>query len=343
MTVKSPATSPALESQEPLETTADANPIQFIAEEKDAHQRIDHFLAQNLSFLSRTRIQQLIQQGCVFERVHAEQNKEPQAYPVQKCQHKVRAFSEYTVIFPPTQPSVLTPLQMDLKVIYEDEFILVLDKPAGLVVHPGPGHSSETLVHGLLYHCQEQLSGIAGVEKPGLVHRLDKETSGVMVIAKEDQAHQNLTQQFAQREVQKTYWGFVWGTPLPLSGLVDGPIGRDPKNRQKMAIVSKGRPAQTSYRVLAVSLEHKISFIEFHPLTGRTHQIRVHALSLKTPLVADKVYGRNRISSFDLPERHALHARSLQFKHPISQKPLFFESPLPQDLATILSLFPEIR
>ena len=214
---------------------------------------------------------------------------------------------------------------MPLEILFEDDFLAVLSKPAGMVVHPGPGHKGGTLVSGLL-HRFGSLSQIGGVERPGIVHRLDKETSGCLVVAKTDAAHRSLASQFAGREVDKVYLALVSGIPRRRSGVVDAPISRHPVNRKKMAVcaVGRGRAAVTEYRVLGSAGE--VTLMECRPRTGRTHQIRVHLKHLGCPVLGDPLYGRR--GSF---ERHMLHAWKLEFRHPFDDRLLAFEAAAPPE------------
>ena len=223
-----------------------------------------------------------------------------------------------------------TPSAADVpRVIYEDEFLLAIDKPAGLPVHPGPGHSVGTLVDRLLA-LGTPLSQSAGDERPGIVHRLDKETSGVMLVAKNDAVHAVLAKQFALRDVQKTYLALLRGRLLPEEGMIDAPIGRDPGNRQRMAIVTKGREAQTGFRVVRHLGDR--SLVVARPQTGRPHQIRVHFSSIGHPVVGDPVYGRGRGRRRHDTSRMFLHSFRLRFEHPVSQASVVVEATLAPDL-----------
>ena len=217
-----------------------------------------------------------------------------------------------------------------LQILFEDEHLLVLNKPAGIVVHPGAGNAEGTLVNALLHHCKDQLSGIGGVERPGIVHRLDKETSGCLVVAKDDLSHRDLAAQFADRLTKKTYLAIVEGTPRLRVGRIEAAIGRHHLHRQKMAISERedARQATTDYRVLAS--ENGRSLIECKPLTGRTHQIRVHLKHLGFPIVGDPVYGKR-----GLYERHLLHAWKLEFTHPHTREVVSFVAPPPPDFPLV--------
>ncbi|HEX5369638.1 MAG TPA: RluA family pseudouridine synthase [Dehalococcoidia bacterium] len=238
-------------------------------------------------------------------------------------------------------PAEPQPESIPLTIVFEDEHLIVVDKPAGMPVHPGPGHSGHTLVNALLAHCPD-LPGIGGVQRPGIVHRLDKDTSGLIVAAKDERAHQGLTRQLAERLMHKTYLALVEGRLTPPEALIDAPLARDPNNRKRMMIrASNGREAQTRYRVREVyhlRPEHveaqvsELTCVEASPITGRTHQIRVHLASLSHPIVGDVIYGR----ASKLVGRQFLHAWRLTLHHPISGAELSFEAPLASDLAAAL-------
>lgn len=237
---------------------------------------------------------------------------------------------------PDPEPLGLKPEAIPLKIIYEDESLLVVDKPPGMVVHPAPGHSSGTLVNALLHHCSD-LAGIGGVQRPGIVHRLDKETSGLMVVAKSDSALQALSRQFKLRSIKKQYLAIVRGEVHQNQGTIDAPIGRHKIHRKKMASSSKGRKASTGYSVLARL--KGCSIVKLFPKTGRTHQIRVHLASIGYPILGDRLYGGSiAIKGYPELARHALHAYQLELAHPVSHKLLNFKAPLPKDME---GFFPE--
>ena len=228
------------------------------------------------------------------------------------------------------------PESIELDIVYEDEHLIVVNKPAGMPVHPGPGHSGRTLVNALLAHCPD-LPGIGGVQRPGIVHRLDKDTSGLIIAAKDERAHNDLAAQLKDREVKKTYLALVEGRLEPKEALIDAPIGRDPNNRQRMMVraasgARQTRDAQTAYRVREYL--NGYTFVEASPITGRTHQIRVHFASIGHPIVGDAVYGKRS----DLVPRQFLHAWRLSFEHPIDGRELSFEAPLSADLASPLQM-----
>jgi len=286
-------------------------------------QRIDKYIAEAIADLSRSFVQKLLDE----ERVTV-------GGQVPKASYKVEAGDVIVVRVPPPQTSEIRPEAIPLTIIYEDADIIVVDKPAGMVVHPAHGHSSGTLVNALLAHCQD-LAGIGGELRPGIVHRLDKDTSGLLLVAKNDAAHQHLQKQFKQRQVHKTYLALVEGTPPAARGVVEAPIGRDPKRRKRMAVLRQGgREARTEYRVLEYFDQHTL--LEAEPITGRTHQIRVHLASIGHPIAGDRVYGFRKQR---LPlQRQFLHAARIAFTLPSTGQPVEFTSELPDDLAAVLEL-----
>ena len=288
--------------------------------------RIDSFIAEALPELSRTAVQRLID---------AEEVTVDGA--VSRSSYKVRRGDIVVVRVPPPQPVTLSPEVLPLDVLYEDADILVVNKAAGMVVHPGAGHYSGTLVNALLAHCDD-LQGIGGELRPGIVHRLDKDTSGVLVVAKNDRAIHALQRQFKQREVRKTYVALVIGNIEQAEGVIEAPIGRHRVHRKRMAVVTNGKPARTRWRVRGrYRDEHNriYTLLDVRLLTGRTHQIRVHFAWLGYPLVGDAVYGPAR-SPLPVP-RQFLHARALTLLHPVTEEKMTFSAPLPEDLATFLA------
>ncbi len=283
-------------------------------------ERVDTFIARRQPELSRNRIQRLVDDGLVT--IDGKQVK-----PSVKVKHG----AVVTVTVPPPAEMELEPEEIPLNIIYQDENVIVVDKPAGLTVHPAPGHPRGTLVNALLAICPD-LQGIGGTLRPGIVHRLDKDTSGLIVVAKNDRASRALQTQLKEREVKKTYVALVRGVPEPAEGMIDAPIGRNPKNRKKMAVVANGRDSQTKYRVVEVLAKGEYALIEAQPITGRTHQIRVHMAAIKHPIVGDSTYGKRS----DLVDRQFLHASKLDFAMPVSQRRIEFESPLPDDLRQAL-------
>lgn len=238
---------------------------------------------------------------------------------------------ELVEVAPPAPvPDTLAPEDLPLDILHEDADLIVINKAAGMVVHPGAGHRSGTLAAALLHHCAGRLSGIGGVERPGIVHRLDRDTSGVLVVAKTDAAHQSLAGQFKDRTTRKTYQAFVAPPPRTASGAWEGPIARHPRDRQRMAVRAGGRPARTVYRV--VCAWRRAALLELDLKTGRTHQIRVHCSHAGHPVVGDPLYGRPQAWWKEAGvARQLLHAWRLEFTHPRTKKPLALEAPLPQD------------
>ena len=293
----------------------DSKPIEFVVTENDAKLRLDQFLAKRLPGYSRSRLQQLIRSG--FIRLN-EQTTRPRQI--------VRGGDTISLTEPPVEKIDVQPEPIPLEIIFEDHDIIVINKPAGLTVHPGAGQRQHTLVNALFGHCTT-LSGIGGKERPGIVHRLDKETSGCLVVAKNDMAHRELSKQFATRTVEKVYLALVAGKLRKAAGVIEEKIGRHPVYRQRMRVTSlRGRTAKTEYRVIRSS--DKASLIECRLHTGRTHQIRVHLHHLGHAVLGDKVYAARFAKN--LP-RQMLHAWKLGFHHPRIGEWKNFEAPLPAD------------
>ena len=291
--------------------------------EDSESERLDRFLTEQLPDYSRSRLQSFIKDGRV--RVDGD--------PAKKFGQTLVPGQMVTVIIPEDRPSELIPEDIPLDILYEDDQSIIINKPAGMVVHPAAGHDSGTLVHAVLAHCSD-LKGFGGEIRPGVVHRLDRDTSGIIVMAKNEKAHIFLQEQFRERTINKRYLALVDGAPPTPSGRVEAPIGRDPIRRQQMAILTpdKGREAVTEYRTLKQYAKHTL--IEAHPLTGRTHQIRVHMAFLKCPIVGDVLYGRRKQS---IPlDRHFLHAYRLTILLPGHDEPMTFEAPLPEELQKVL-------
>ena len=283
-------------------------------------ERLDLFVTRRLQELTRSRVRRLIDQGLVTV----------DGQPAAKAGLRLNAGQRVRVTLPPPEPSELEPEAIPLRIVYEDEDLLVVDKPAGMAVHPSPGHSRHTLVHAVLAHCPD-LSGIGGVLRPGIVHRLDKDTSGLIIVAKHDAAHLSLARQLKERKVEKTYVALVEGRVRPQQGVIDAPIGRHPRHRKRMAVVENGRDARTRYRVLR-EVDGR-SLVEVQPKTGRTHQIRVHLASIGHPVVGDTLYGKRS----DVFPRQFLHAQRLAFRHPRSGERMELEAPLAEDLQRALA------
>lgn len=238
--------------------------------------------------------------------------------------------------FPATQPAALRPVAIPLAVLFEDAHLLAVNKPAGMVVHPGVGTGEDTLVHALLAHCAGSLSGIGGIERPGIVHRIDKDTTGVLVVAKHDAAHRALSDQFASRTLRKEYLALVAGAPAADGGTVDRAIARHPVHRHRMTVGEGGRPARTDW-VVEERFGRHAALLRCRIHTGRTHQIRVHLKSLGHPLLGDVTYGWKPVAGLPLPPRVMLHAEYLALTHPVTGRPLDLRAPLPEDFATLLA------
>ena len=293
--------------------------------------RLDRALATAIPAHSRERLKALIAAGAVTGATG----------PVRDPATKLRGGETFEVVIPAARPSAALAEDIPLRIVYEDEALLVVDKPAGLVVHPAAGNLDGTMVNALLHHCAGRLSGIGGVARPGIVHRIDKDTSGLLVVAKTDTAHEFLSRQFAAHSVERRYTAVVAGHPAPPAGIVDAALARSAANRQKMAIVpaAKGKRAVTRYHVLrrlagAAEIECRLE-------TGRTHQIRVHMASIGHPLLGDPAYGGTRAGLAGVLtelgfRRQALHAATLGFVHPLTQEKLSFESALPADIVELI-------
>lgn len=312
----------------------------FLVDEEDEGERIDAYLSGQIPELSRSRIQKSIRSGELT--VGAD--------PVTKPSRRVHEGERVELTFSPPRPLDLSPEEIPLDVLYEDDGLLVLDKPAGMVVHPSPGHERGTLVHALLAHCRN-LSGIGGVQRPGIVHRLDAGTSGLLIVAKSDEAHIALSRMLMERRIERIYYAVVWGEVEGDGGTIDLPVGRSPRDRKKMAVLPEGgKEAFTTYYLL--DTYGPFQYIKLKLGTGRTHQIRVHLSHTGNPVLGDPVYGGRRIrkgslskSEIDLVnralsliDRQALHAGELSFEHPITGMPMRFEAPPPLDMQSVLGV-----
>ena len=306
-------------------STKSSAKTQFVVSKDDAQLRLDRFLAKQLPDYSRSRLQQLIRTGFVL--LNGATTRPRQL---------VRSGDKVELTEPPLEKIESQPEPIPLEILFEDNDLIVINKPAGLVVHPGAGHRQHTLVNALLSHCTT-LSGIGGKERPGIVHRLDKETSGCLVVAKNDEAHRELSRQFAERVVEKTYLALVAGKLRKRSGVIEEKIGRHPVHRQRMSVCSsRGRPAKTEYRV--VRSGNQASLVECRLHSGRTHQVRVHLHHLGHPVLGDKVYATRAAKDFP---RQMLHAWKLGFRHPGTGDWKSLEASLPDDFATAVKMTAE--
>jgi len=304
----------------------------LIVEKSLPKERLDKFLCEKFPAASRGALQRLIEEGHV--RVNGQ---------TVKPTHHPHAGEQIEVHWPEARPAEAQPEKIPLDILFEDKSLLVVNKPAGLVVHPAAGHEEHTLVNALLHHCKGSLSGIGGVARPGIVHRLDKETSGCLVVAKNDETHIALAEQFSNHEVKKIYHALVCGEPARDSGEIRAAIARHPTHRKRMAVRddSDGRAAHTSYRILERLYAATLMEAQIH--TGRTHQIRVHFQFIGHPLVGDETYGAKQnarvkeLTNYAAP-RVMLHAKNLSFVHPRTKKPMNFEAPLPADFKQALKL-----
>ena len=304
----------------------------FIASREESGLRLDIFLSRKDLTLSRSQIKRAVDEGLVLVN----------ALKV-KAGYKLRNGDVVHLCKRAATSCHALPQEIPLIIVYEDHFLLVVDKPAGMVVHPAPGHDEDTLVNALLFHCKD-LSGIGGVLRPGIVHRLDKETSGLLIVAKSDEAHRGLAAQFKKHQVQKSYNVLVYGDVRGDHGLIDAPVGRHPVERKKMSTISRrGKEAITRWRV---SERYRVAtLLDVDTETGRTHQIRVHLNAMGYPVVGDKLYGSARrvgavgdpilMAEMRTMTRQALHANRITFSHPISCTEMTFSSPMPDDMARL--------
>ncbi|MBL4602430.1 MAG: RluA family pseudouridine synthase [Emcibacteraceae bacterium] len=324
-----------------------------VVEEDDKGLRLDKFLSIKLDNVSRSRLKSLINEGQVLMIDGDKIMDDPS--------RKIKPGEAFRVTVPQSIEPEPEGEDIPLDIYYEDDHLLVLYKPAGMVVHPAPGNYSGTLVNALIYHCGDSLSGINGVKRPGIVHRIDKETSGLMVVAKTDKAHNGLSKQFAKHTMERAYLAIVWGVPNPTVGTINRPLKRDPRNRLKIAVREGGKEAITHYKVLRriepprkitsrenikQGLAPSLSLVECRLETGRTHQVRVHMASMRYPLVGDPLYSRRNnpqknfsdrakaaLSEFN---RQALHAYVIGFTHPVTKEALTFETELPNDMKRLI-------
>jgi len=306
--------------------------VEIALDASHAGWRLDRALADAIPSLSRERLKVLTKAGAL--------SREGKA--VRDPATKVKGDERFILAVPDPVPAHNEPQEIPLPIVYEDEHLLVIDKPAGLVVHPAAGNRDGTLVNALLHHCGDSLSGIGGVARPGIVHRIDKDTSGLLVIAKHDKAHEGLAKQFATHSIDRRYLAIVSGVPRQAGGSIDAPLARSPQNRKKIAIVAagKGKRAVTHWKRLEILRE--AALVECRLETGRTHQVRVHMASIGHPLVGDPVYGRGKsihrklLNQLDF-KRQALHAAHLGFIHPVTKGRLSFDSALPSDMQELFT------
>jgi 23S rRNA pseudouridine1911/1915/1917 synthase len=316
----------------------DKKSFDFLVDEDDGGERLDSFLSAQIPELSRSRIQKAILAGDV--RVDGA--------AARKSAQKVRQGERIELVFSPPRPLEIVPESIPLDIVYEDEHLLVVNKAPGMVVHPAPGHETGTLVHALMAHCTN-LSGIGGVLRPGIVHRLDAGTSGLLVVAKDDETHIALSRALMERAVNRIYAAIVWGEMSAQTGVIDLPIGRSPRDRKKMAVVTEGgREALTTYYV--VDTLGPFQYIRLKLGTGRTHQIRVHLAQVNHPVLGDPVYGGRKggrrglagkaasvaDKALAMIDRQALHAEELSFVHPATGERMTFKAPLPGDFGAVL-------
>jgi 23S rRNA pseudouridine1911/1915/1917 synthase len=294
--------------------------------------RLDRALADSVPTLSRERIKALIRSGAV----------EAGGVAVRDPALKARGDEQIRLTVPEPEPAHNEPQDIPLRIVFADEHLLVVDKPAGLVVHPAAGNRDGTLVNALLHHCGDSLSGIGGVARPGIVHRIDKDTSGLLVVAKTDVAHEGLARQFAAHSVGRRYLAIVSGVPTAAGGTVDAPLARSSANRKKIAIVKEGRGKRAVSHWRRLEILREAALVECRLETGRTHQVRVHMASIGHPLIGDPVYGRAGKTHGKLLRelgfhRQALHAAELGFIHPVTKRRLSFSSPMPADMQELKS------
>lgn len=296
----------------------------FVIDGQDAKERIDIVLSRLLEDYTRSSIQRLIEEKSV--RVNG--------VDIIVKKHKLKEGDLVEITFPDPVPLEILPEDMEIDIVYEDEDLIVINKAKGVVVHPGPGNMTGTIVNGIIHHCQGRLSSINGVIRPGIVHRIDKDTGGLMVVAKNDLAHQGLAEQFAARTIKRVYRAIVYNNFPEEEGTIDAAIGRDPKNRLRMSVVGKnGKEARTHYKVL--ERFGKFTYIEATLETGRTHQIRVHMASINHPLLGDSLYGPKKSGS-PVGKGQMLHAKALGFKHPRTGEYMEFDSELPHEFQMAL-------
>jgi len=315
--------------------------IEIKVEKEYNKKRLDFCLSEMLPDISRNQLKRYIEEGSVS----LKDNKEVSLSPAQK----VREGEVYIVTIPEIKEAIPKAQNIPLDIVYEDDDVLVINKNAGMVVHPAAGNYDGTLVNAILYHCKDSLSGIGGVQRPGIVHRLDKDTSGLMIVAKNDKAHKHLSKQLESRKLSRLYNAIVWGNPSPSAGEIFTNIGRSKTNRKKMSVLGEdaGKEAITNYKTLK-TFARKLCLVECKLQTGRTHQIRVHMTHIGCPLLGDSMYGRSKINKFKFDEevkntlknfpRQALHAKEISFIHPTTKEEMSFSCELPEDMQNILDI-----
>ncbi len=297
----------------------------FFIEDTNTKNRLDKYLSEMLDGYTRSHIQKWITEGQVTVNDK-----------VQKANYKLRLNDSVTVLVPEAVAVAIEPVPMDLDIIYEDLDLLIVNKPVDMVVHPAPGHFNDTLVNGIMHHCKDQLSGINGELRPGIVHRIDKDTTGLLVVCKNDTAHVSLASQLKAHSIDRIYHAIVYNNVKEDVGTIEGPIGRHPTRRKEMAInPANGKPAVTHYKVIE-RLKNGFTYVELRLETGRTHQIRVHMTSMGHPLLGDPLYGPKN-SPYKLPGQ-MLHAKTLGFIHPRTGDYVSFDSELSNDFKKALSL-----
>ena len=330
--------------ENPTDEDVAAEPLDITVPPGAEGERIDRLLANTLPDRSRSFLKRLIESGCLAASDNGGRT-------IVEPSYRVKPGERFLLRIPASVDPDPLGEDIPLDVVFEDEDLIVINKPPGLVVHPAPGNLTGTLVNALIAHCGDSLKGIGGVRRPGIVHRLDKDTSGLMVSAKTGPAHEGLTKQFSDHTIERAYAAFVWGMPNPSQGSMEGNIGRSPRNRKKMAVLpAGGKTARTNYRTEAAYAAGAAALVECRLDTGRTHQIRVHMAHLGNPVIGDPVYGggstRARQAMLSEPAidlisrlgRQALHARLLGFEHPLSGESLRFETTLPADLEQLAGI-----
>lgn len=333
-----------MNEENPIDEDAIPAPLDITVPPGAEGERVDRLLANTLPDRSRSFLKRLIEDGCLTA-------SDDSGRTIVEPSYRVKPGEQFLLRIPESVDPQPLGEDIPLNVVFEDDDLIVIDKPPGFVVHPAPGNLTGTLVNALIAHCGDSLKGIGGVRRPGIVHRLDKDTSGLMVSAKTGPAHEGLTRQFSEHTIERAYAAFVWGMPTPSHGAIEGNIGRSPRNRKKMAVLpAGGKTARTNYRTEAAYVAGGASLVECRLETGRTHQIRVHMAHLGNPVMGDQVYGggatraRQTLLSDAAVDvisrlgRQALHARLLGFEHPVTGEFLSFEAPLPDDLQTLAGI-----